>query len=89
MNNTLMNLNESLQNSIDNVTINDKDYELIKLELENINEQLVKTKLNVSILEEELEKSRRMNKIAWAIGVPLGIAVGASVSCLIYAAVDK
>lgn len=87
MNNTLMNLNESLQNSIDNVAINNKDYELIKLELENINEQLVKTKLNVSILEEELEKSRRMNKIAWAVGIPIGIAVGVGISGIVYAVV--
>lgn len=87
MNNTLMNLKESLQSSIDNVAINDEEYELIKLELENINEQLVKTKLNVSILEGELEKSRRMNKIAWAIGIPLGIAVGASITGIICAAV--
>lgn len=87
MNNTLMNLNESLKSSIDNVAINNKDYELIKLELENINEQLVKTKLNVSILEEELEKSRRMNKIAWAIGIPLGIAVGAGITGIICAAI--
>lgn len=87
MNNTLMNLNESLQSSIDNVAGNDEEYELIKLELENINDQLVKAKLNVSILEGELEKSRRMSKIAWAIGIPLGIAVGAGITGIICAAV--